>query len=263
MNIYHKLSARSYAVNSLVCVGLDSDMQRLPARFLSQDAPQFVFNRWIIEQTHKSVCAYKPNIAFYEARGEQGWAELRQTMDYLREKHPDIVTICDAKRGDIGNTNRGYVSAIFDDLGFDAITLHPYLGQAAIAPFLERDDKACIILCRTSNPHSDELQGLTVGDKPLWVHIAERVRDKWNANKNCMLVIGATYPDDLRRAREIVPHMPLLVPGVGTQGGDAAAVRAAGVDAKGGGLMVNSSRGVIFSDDPAAAAQTLRNALKG
>ena len=172
-------------------------------------------------------------------------------MDYLREHHPDIVTICDAKRGDIGNTNRGYVRAIFDDLGFDAVTLHPYLGQTALAPFLERTDKASIILCRTSNPNSDELQGLSVDGKPLWEHVAAHVRDNWNANNNCMLVIGATYPDDLRRAREIVPHMPLLVPGVGAQGGDASAVRAAGTDANGRGLIVNSSRGVIFADDPA------------
>ncbi len=263
MSIYDKLNARTDAVNSLLCVGLDADMGRLPARFLDQDSSQFAFNQWIIEQTHPFVCAYKPNTAFYEARGEQGWAELRQTMDYLRVHHPEIVTICDAKRGDIGNTNRGYVRAIFDDLGFDAVTLHPYLGQTALAPFLERTDKASIILCRTSNPNSDELQGLSVDGKPLWEHIAAHVRDKWNANNNCMLVIGATYPDDLRRAREIVPHMPLLVPGVGAQGGDASAVRAAGTDASGRGLMVNSSRGVIFAEDPAAAAQTLRDALRG
>jgi orotidine-5'-phosphate decarboxylase len=262
MSILEKLNTRINAVNSLLCVGLDSTIARIPARFQDDEHPQFAFNRWIIEQTHAHVCAYKPNIAFYEARGEQGWHELRLTMSYLHIHHPQIFTICDAKRADIGSTNRGYVRAIFDELGFDAVTLHPYLGREALSPFLERADKASIILCRTSNPHSDELQGLDVGGRPLWEHIAERVRDEWNTNDNCMLVVGATYPDDLRRAREIAPDMPFLVPGVGAQGGSAADVIAAGADASGRGLIVNASRSVIFHDDPAAAAQSLHAQLR-
>jgi orotidine-5'-phosphate decarboxylase len=263
MTIINRLTQRQKRADSLLCVGLDSDLERIPAQFRGQPHPQFAFNQWMIDQTHEFVCAYKPNIAFYEARGEAGWRELGMTLDYLHANHPNIVTICDAKRGDIGNTNRGYVTAIFDDLGFDAITLHPYLGRDALMPFLLREDKACIILCRTSNPQSDELQALDVGGRPLWAHVAAQVREQWNVNKNCMLVVGATYPDDLRRAREIAPEMPFLVPGVGAQGGDAAAVVQAGADATGRGLIVNASRSVIFADDPAAAARALRDALRG
>jgi orotidine-5'-phosphate decarboxylase len=262
MSALNKLNQRMNTANSLLCVGLDSNIDKLPERFLKSDTPQFEFNKWIIDQTHEFVCAYKPNIAFYEARGAQGLAELQMTMAYMKENHPNIFTICDAKRGDIGSTNEGYVRAIFDELGFDAITLHPYLGKTALAPFLERDDKACIILCRTSNPNSDELQGLTIGEKPLWEHVLEHVRDTWNENHNCMLVIGATYPDDLRRARDIAGDIPFLVPGVGAQGGDAATVLKLGADSNGRGLVVNSSRGVIFADNPAEQAKNLQSVLQ-
>ncbi len=261
VHILDKLNRRIDAVGSMLCVGLDSNIERLPARFQQNTHPQFAFNQWIIQQTHEWVCAYKPNTAFYEARGAAGWQDLHLTMDYLHTHHPGIVTICDAKRGDIGSTNMGYATAIFDELGFDAITLHPYLGRQALMPFLERTEKGCIILCRTSNPASDELQGLDVGGRPLWQHVAATVREQWNTNRNCLLVIGATYPQDLRVAREIAPEMPFLVPGVGAQGGDAATVVRAGADAHGRGLIVNASRGVIFADDPAGAARTLRDAL--
>ncbi len=257
-----KLARRVDAVGSLLCVGLDADIDRVPAAFSNREYPQYAFNRWLIDETHPFVCAYKPNIAFYEARGAAGWHELSLTMAYLREHHPDVFTICDAKRADIGNTNRGYVRAIFDEMGFDAITLHPYLGREALAPFLERTDKVSVILCRTSNPGAPELQALTVAGRPLWEHVAVRVRDDWNANGNCMLVIGATDVADLKRAREIVPQMPFLVPGVGAQGGDPAAVAAAGSRSDGRGVVVNASRSVIFADDPAATAAQLRDALR-
>ena len=176
-----KYNARVDAVNSLLCVGLDSAPERIPERFQREESPQFAFNRWIIEQTHPYTSAYKPNIAFYEAAGEAGLHALALTLDYLRAEHPAILTICDAKRADIGSTNAGYVTAIFDRLGFDAVTLHPYLGQEALAPFLSRADKGCIVLCRTSNPGAGELQDLDVGGKPLWQAVAEAVRDAWNA----------------------------------------------------------------------------------
>ncbi|NDJ78897.1 MAG: orotidine-5'-phosphate decarboxylase, partial [Chloroflexi bacterium] len=166
--IIEKYARRVEGVNSLLCVGLDSRIDRLPERFHAAEFSQFTFNRWIIEQTHEAVCAYKPNIAFYEALGPEGLAALEQTVEYLRAQHPDILTICDAKRADIGSTNQGYVTAIFDRLGFDAVTLNPYLGREALAPFLERTDKACIILCRTSNPGAGEFQDLDVGGVPLW-----------------------------------------------------------------------------------------------
>jgi orotidine-5'-phosphate decarboxylase len=256
-----KFERRADAVGSLVCVGLDPEFERIPARFKSEEFPLFAFNRWIIEQTHSCTASYKPNMAFYEARGTQGLRELDLTVEYLRGEHPDVFTICDAKRADIGNTNRGYVSSIFDGMGFDAVTLHPYLGREALAPFLERRDKVSIVLCRTSNPGAGELQDLECGGRPLWETVATRVSADWNVADNCMLVVGATYPEEMRRIREIAPGIPFLVPGVGAQGGDVAAVVAAGLDARGKGLLIASSRGIIFSEDPAGAARKLRDEI--
>lgn len=256
---YHR---RVEAVDSLLCVGLDSQFDRLPPRFQADPHPQFAFNRWIIDQTYPYVSAYKPNIAFYEARGAAGLTDLALTMAYLRDNHPDILTICDAKRADIGSTNEGYVAAIFDRLGFDAVTLNPYLGREALMPFLERADRGCIILCRTSNPGAGELQDRLVDGRPLWQVVAEQVRDSWNVHGNCMLVAGATYPDELARIRALVGAMPLLVPGIGAQGGDVAATVRAGLAPDGRGLIINASRAVIFDSDPAAAARTLRDAIR-
>ncbi len=256
-----KFERRARAVNSLLCVGLDSDHDQLPARFRDEAYPQAAFNRWIIDQTHPYAAAYKLNMAFYEARGEEGWHALGLTLDYLRTQHPDILTICDAKRADIGSTNRGYVSALLDRLGFDAITLNPYLGREALAPFLERADKGCILLCRTSNPGAGEFQDLTVDGKPLWQIVAERVSGAWNTRGNCMLVAGATYPAELAQIRATVGEMTLLVPGIGAQGGDVAATVRAGLNRAGLGMIINSSRGILFAADPAAEARALRDAI--
>ena len=256
-----KYDRRAAAVESLLCVGLDSAIERLPERFRAGDNPQFAFNQWIIEQTHPYVSAYKPNIAFYEARGDQGLRDLKLTLDYLHQHHPDILTICDAKRADIGSTNAGYVTAILDWLGFDAVTLHPYLGKEALQPFLERRDKGCIVLCRTSNPGAGELQDLLVGGKPLWQIVAETVSRDWNDNGNCMLVVGATYPDELRQIRALVGDLPLLVPGIGAQGGSVAAAVKAGVNSVQRGMIINAARSVIFAEDPAAEARALRDEI--
>lgn len=261
MNALEKLNRRTLAANSLLCVGLDSDFSHLPESFMHYEYPLFVFNRWIIEQTHESVCAFKANMAFYEARGERGFNSLRQTLEYLHINHPDILTICDGKRGDIGSTSDAYARAVFDYFGFDAVTLHPYLGREALEPFLSRPDKGCIVLCRTSNPGAREFQDLDVGGKPLWQVVAEHVRDDWNTNGNCMLVVGATYPDELRQVRALVGDMPLLVPGIGAQGGDVQAAVSAGLDSAGRGLIISTSRGVIFADNPAAAARELRDSI--
>ncbi len=254
---------RSGLQNSpLLCVGLDSDIRRLPAQFLAQKHPQFAFNRWIIDQTHGQAAAYKPNLAFYEARGEAGWYELRLTMEYLSEHFPNKFTIADAKRADIGSTNEGYVTAIFDELKFDAITLHPYLGREALRPFLDHAGKTSIILCRTSNPGAGELQDLHVDGKPLWQKIAENVKNDWNEHKNCMLVVGATYPEEMAIIRQTVgDEIPFLVPGIGAQGGDLAAVLKAGSTTTGGGLLISSSREIIFAEDPAVAAQNLSSQI--
>ena len=257
-----KLQDRVEAVDSMLCVGLDSSFERLPERFRHHDRPQLAFNRWIIDQTHPYVAAFKPNLAFYEARGAAGWADLADTMAYLHATEPRAFTIADGKRADIDSTNTGYVAGILDELGFDAITLHPYLGREALRPFLDRADKACIVLCRTSNRGAGELQDLEVDGAPLWEAVATHVRDDWNELGNCLLVVGATYPAELARVRELCPSMTFLVPGVGAQGGDIAAVMAAGVDADGRGLLINASRSVIFAEDPAAEAAATRDAIR-
>ena len=256
-----KYNQRAAAADSLLCVGLDSALEKLPPRFREQEHPQFEFNRWIIQQTHPFVSAYKPNMAFYEARGDAGLRCLKRTQDYLHEHHPDILTVCDARRGDNANSNTGYVQAIFDWLGFDAVTLQPYMGSSVLQPFLARAEKGCILLCRTSNPGDDELQELEVDGKPLWRVVAENARDRLNANGNCMLVAGATVPETMRQIRRIVGDMPLLVPGVGAQGGDVEQAVRAGIDRHGHGLIINASRSVLFAPDPAAATHALRDEI--
>ncbi len=261
MSIVEKYNTRADKVNSLLCVGLDADFEKLPERFKKLEFPQFEFNKYIIENTHHYAAAFKPNSAFYEARGDVGMKELKMTMDYLIKNHPDIFTILDAKRADIGNTNKGYVTEIFDWLGFDAVTVQPYLGSEAIAPFLERKDKISIILCRTSNPGAGELQDLTAEGKPLWVIVAEKVRDSWNKNGNCFLVVGATYPEEMARVRKIVGDMTFLVPGVGAQGGSVEDSVKAGINSAKKGMIINSARGIIFSDDPAGEARKLQEEI--
>ena len=256
-----KYIARAEHVNSLLSVGLDADANKLPAEFQEHEFPQFTFNKFIIDETAEYAAAFKPNAAFYEARGDQGLRELKMTMDYLVEHYPDIFTIYDAKRADIGNTNIGYAGSIFDWLGFDAVTLHPYLGKEALQPFLDRKDKISVILCRTSNKGAGEFQDLKTDGKSLWHIVAEKVANEWNRNGNCMLAVGATYPEEIKTIRSLAPEMTFLVPGVGAQGGDVAQVVKAGLNKEGKGLIINSSRGIIFSDDPAREAKALRDEI--
>ena len=266
--IIDRYNERARNINSLLCVGLDSDIKKIPKKFLDMKFPQFEFNKYIIEETHEFTSAYKPNSAFYEARGDKGIKELKMTMDFLIKKYPDILTILDAKRGDIGNTNNGYVEFIYDWLGFDAVTLYPYLGKEAMQPFLDRTDKAAIFLCRTSNPGAKDFQDLEVKrpfdsaqDKPLWQVVAEKIAKDWNKNNNCMLVVGATYPEEMKKIRELVGDMTFLVPGVGTQGGSVKDVMEAGINSEGLGLIINSSRGIIFSENPKEEARKLRDEI--
>ncbi len=256
-----KLEDAMKTSGSLLCVGLDPEFAAMPQRFQSDKDPLLSFCRFVIEATAESACAFKPNTAFFEAHGAHGWEQLAMLFAYLREQYPQHFTICDAKRGDIGATNKGYVRAVFDELGADAITLHPYLGREALAPFLEREDKASIILCRTSNPGAGELQDLSFDGKPLWQHVAERVSGDWNARANCMMVVGATYPEEMRRIREIAPRMSFLVPGIGAQGGDIEASIQAGVRKDGAGLLLSSSRAILYSDHPPRAARETRDAI--
>jgi orotidine-5'-phosphate decarboxylase len=261
MSSIDRFNHRAEQVNSLLCVGLDSRIDRLPDTFQQEPHPQFEFNKHIIEQTCEYVAAYKPNIAFYEARGAAGLHELELTMQYLQNQHPDIFTICDAKRADIGSTSEAYMHAIFDELGFDAVTLNPYLGRDALQPFLQRTDKVSIILCRTSNAGAAEFQDLEIDDKPLWQIVAEKVYHEWHIDDNCMLVVGATYPDEMEQIRGLVGEMTLLVPGIGVQGGNVQQTVTAGLNSSRRGLIVNSSRGIIFSQNPARAARELRDAI--
>jgi orotidine-5'-phosphate decarboxylase len=244
--------------NSLVCVGLDSDINKIPQHIRTGKYSQFTFNKAIINATHDLVCAYKPNSAFYEARGAGGIEELKMTCDFIRRKFPETVIILDAKRADIGNTNEGYADFAFDYLGADAITLHPYLGKEALKPFLDRADKGCIILCRTSNPGAGELQDLQTNGKPLYQKVAENISGDWNTNGNCMLVAGATFPEELKEVRKIVGDMILLIPGIGAQRGDLEKTLKFGLNRKKSGVIVNSSRGIIFASGGKDFAQRAR-----
>jgi orotidine-5'-phosphate decarboxylase len=260
--VLQKYEQRAEQAGSLLCVGLDPEFDRIPKRFHRFKLPLFEFCKWIVEQTAEFASAYKPNTAFFEARGALGWRELEATAELLRTQYPEHLTICDAKRGDIAHTNRGYVTGIFDHLGFDAITLSPYLGKDALDPFLDRRDKMCIILCRTSNPGAGGFQDLHVDGCPLWQVVAEQVCRHWNHNHNCMLVTGATWPREMRSIRCIAPDLTFLVPGIGAQGGDVAQLVRAGLDSRGKGLIFSSSRSILFSDDPAEAARSARDEIE-
>jgi len=263
MRFQSKISEISTENNSLLCIGLDSDINKLPFHIKGTDNPQYNFNKAIIEATYDLVCAYKPNSAFYEAQGEEGIRQLKQTVYFVKENYPKIPVILDAKRADIGNTNEGYVKFAFDHLGADAITLHPYLGKDALKPFLERRDKGLFILCRTSNSGAGEFQDLEIDGKPLYQVIAAKVAKDWNYNGNCGLVVGATYPKELDIVRHIVGNIPILIPGIGAQGGDLEKTVQAGVDKTGLNALINSSRGIIFASTGVNFAEKAREeALK-
>lgn len=245
------LLAPHFARGRHVVVGLDTDPARIPAS-LSPHAPpaerMVEFNHRIVEATAGIACAYKPNAAFYEALGPAGIQALEDTVAAIRATAPEAAVILDAKRGDIGSTNEGYVVAAFERLGVDAVTVHPYLGGEALAPFLERGDKLVFVLARTSNPGAGELQDLVADGLPLYRHVARAVARDWNANGNCGLVVGATYPDELRAVREDIPTtMPILIPGVGAQGGDVTAVVAANRDAGSDAFLISASRSIIYA----------------
>lgn len=261
MTFEEKLNAAVEKKNSLVCVGLDSDFEKLPEEFKNSKNPQFEFNKKIISETEGLASSYKLNSAFYEARGTDGIIDLKLTFDFLNENYPDIPTVLDAKRADIGNTNNGYVQFAFDYLNADAITLHPYLGHEALQPFLEREDKGIIILCKTSNPGGGEIQDLKIHNEPLYKYIAQTVVSLWNNKNNCLFVIGATYPQELSEIRSIAPQMTFLIPGIGAQGGDLKSTMENGLRDDKKGLIIHSARGIIFSNSPKLAAKKLRDEI--
>jgi orotidine-5'-phosphate decarboxylase len=245
--------------NSLVCVGLDPDPALMPIEDVT------TFNKNIVEATSDMVCAYKPNLAFYEALGDDGWQALRETLAVIPD---DIPVIADAKRGDIGNTSAAYARAIFDVLGFDAMTVNPYGGKDAVEPFLEYADRGVIVWCRSSNPSAREFQDLEVEDRgerrPLWQTVAIKANE-WNTRGNVCIVMGATYPEQLAQARTICPEMPILVPGIGAQEGSLRETVLAGLTRQRDGIIVNASRSIIYAardSDYAMAARAATAQLR-
>jgi orotidine-5'-phosphate decarboxylase len=249
--------------DSLVCVGLDPETERFPRSIAVQPSPIFQFNKAIIDATADLVCAYKPQFAHYAAYEAED--QLERTIEYIHRNYPGIPVILDSKRGDVGNTAERYAIEAFERYGADAVTVNPYLGGDSLEPFLKREDKGVIVLCRTSNPGSRDLQDLDVGGRKLYQVVAERVSREWNSRGNCLLVVGATYPQELADVRGIVGKMPFLVPGVGAQGGDVAAAIRNGQTADGTGLIVSSSRAILYAgsdDDFSAAARAATQALR-
>lgn len=247
MKFQQKLDAAVEKNNSLVCVGLDPDMEKIPMHLRTEKYPLFAFNKAIIDATHDLVCVFKPNAAFYEASGAEGIEQLKMTCEYIHDTCSEIPVLLDFKRGDIGNTNSSYCQFAFEYLGVDACTVQPYAGRESLRPFFDYKDKGIFVLCKTSNPGSGELQDLTVDGKPLYVIVAEHVMNSWNEQGNAMLVVGATYPEELEKLRTMCGDMVFLVPGVDGQGGTVEKILRTGLNSKKRGLIINSSRGILYA----------------
>ena len=256
MNFQQKLEESIKKNNSLVCVGLDTDIAKIPKHLLGEEDSIFVFNKAIIDATHNLVSCYKTNIAFYLASHLDGLATLKKTVDYLKEQYPDIPLILDGKWADISNTSEAYAKAAFEVIRADAITVNPYLGLDAIELFLNRKDKGVIIVCRTSNPGASEFQDLQIeGGELLYTYIAKKVINEWNANNNCMLVVGVTGFEEIGILRRLTPDMFFLVPGVGAQGGDLKGILKHGLTKEKTGLLIHSARAIIYASSTENFAQ--------
>ena len=264
MTFAERLARAQQISRSLVCVGLDPDPAKLPRDLVgaqelsaSQDVfagaqPLLAFNRRIVEATADVAAAYKPQIAFYSALGAED--QLLASIRHIRERAPHALVILDAKRNDIGNTAEAYAREAFDRYDADAVTVSPYMGEDSVRPFLARPERGAILLCRTSNPGAKDFQDLQVDGLPLYRRVAERAARHWNEHRNLMLVVGATYPREMAELRQAHPEVPFLVPGIGAQGGDLEATLAAGLDSHGAGLLINSSRDIIYAGGGSAEA---------
>lgn len=262
MSFKQYLQTAWHETDSLVCVGLDPDLRKLPASVQNSSSPIFEFNRQIIDQTAEHCCCFKPQIAYYAAFGAE--AELEQTIAYIKQHYPQHPVILDAKRGDIGATADMYALEAFSRYGADAVTVNPYMGGDTLQPFLNYADRGVVILCRTSNAGSAEFQALNCEGQSLALRVAQQALE-WNSNENVVLVTGATYPREIGEIRSIVGDIPLLVPGIGAQGGELRGVLENGLTPDGTGLMINSSRGIIYAsagDDFASAAGAAARELK-
>ena len=240
-----ELVAQIKKKKSFLCIGLDVDLEKIPSHLLNNEDPIFAFNKAIIDATHHFCVAYKPNTAFYEAYGLKGWKSLEKTINYLNETYPEIFTIADAKRGDIGNTSAMYAKAFFEDLAFDSVTVAPYMGKDSIEPFLAFKDKHTIMLALTSNEGAFDFQTKKINEKEVYKHVLETSKN-WKNSENLMYVVGATKAEYFKEIRKIVPNSFLLVPGVGAQGGSLQDVCKYGLT-KDIGLLINSSRGIIYA----------------
>ena len=257
---FERLDSQQIAARSLVCVGLDPDPNLMPVKNI------FEFNRAIVDATADQVCAYKPQLAFYEAEGSAGIVAMEKTVDYIRSQAPDVQVIADCKRGDMGSTATAYAKAMFETWGFDAATVNPYLGVDTIEPFLRHPGKGIFVVCRTSNPSSGQFQDLIVSngrrETTLYGAVA-KAANSWDEAGGVGIVVGATAPEELRLLRQSHPNLTFLAPGIGAQGGDVQTAIAAGINPEGRGLVINSSRGIIYaSRRPTDFAQAAREAAK-
>ncbi|NNC97928.1 MAG: orotidine-5'-phosphate decarboxylase [Gammaproteobacteria bacterium] len=256
MSFIQKLEIRWHEHKTLVCVGLDPDPVRFPE--IIGDGPDaiFAFSRAIVDATADLVCAYKPQIAHFASLSAED--QLKDIIDYIHSEYPDVPVILDAKRGDIGSTAERYAREAFERYQADAVTVNPYLGIDGVKPFTDYADKGVILLCRTSNPSAREFQDLDVGGIPLYEQVATTIANNWNQNNNCALVVGATWPEQLGKIRKIIGDMPILVPGIGAQGGDLEGTLRHGLNSQQAGLIISSSRGVLYASKETDFAQAAR-----
>lgn len=259
MSFMNQIKTRWVQNNTLLCVGLDPDIEKIPEKYRELETPLFAFNKDIIDATEKYVCCYKPQIAYYNGIGKE--RDLELTIEYIHKTYPGIPVILDAKRGDIGSTAEMYVKEAFIRYSADSVTVNPYMGGDTLQPFLDKKDKATIILCRTSNPGAIDLQDLEIAGEPLYMQVAKKAASKWNKNSNVLLVVGATYPEELAKIRAVIGDIPFLTPGIGAQGGDVEKAVKAGTTTDGTGMIINSSRGIIYAENPGVAAKTLRDEI--
>jgi orotidine-5'-phosphate decarboxylase len=256
MGFRQKLSAAWESSRSMLCVGLDPDPTRLPTHLGRGNEAVYRFCRAIVDATADTVCAFKPQFAYFAARG--GEVELQGLCEYIRSTYPDVLLILDAKRGDVGSTAEQYATEAFERYGADVVTVNPYLGTDSIEPFLSYPGHGAFVLCRTSNPRSGDFQSLQLAGEPLYAHVARLAATEWSTIGDCGVVVGATYPGELGEVRSIVGEMPILVPGIGAQGGDIEAAVEAGVTADGFGLVINSSRAILYASAGADFADAAR-----
>lgn len=258
---FSSLLKKKWKQGKFLSVGLDPFLDKIPSHLIKNNSLEqaiFKFNKAIVDSTHDLVLAFKPQMAHYEVLGDKGWRILKKTVEYINQTYPDIPLILDAKRGDIGSTNAEYARAILENLGFDALTVQCYFGKEALEPFLSYKNKGIIIVVRTSNSGAAELQDLRISGKPLYQIVAKKIAQSWNYNQNCGVVVGATYPKELKIVRSLIGNIPILIPGIGAQGGDLESSVKFGLTKNGEGIIIHSSRAIIYassSKDFAAAAR--------